>query len=75
LRLRSALDAMIDAVHRYEGTINRVQGDGIMALFGAPLAYEDNPVRAAYAALDMQKDVRAACDAEIEIRAGLNAGN
>ena len=63
LRLRPALDAMINAVHRYEGTINRVQGDGIMALFGAPLAHEDNAVRAAYAALDMQKDVRAACDA------------
>jgi class 3 adenylate cyclase len=60
LRLRPALDAMISAVHRYEGTISRVQGDGIMALFGAPLAREDNAVRAAYAALDMQSDVRAA---------------
>jgi class 3 adenylate cyclase/tetratricopeptide (TPR) repeat protein len=74
LRLRPALDAMISAVHRYEGTINRVQGDGIMALFGAPLAHEDNAVRAAYAALDMQKDVRAACDADIAIRVGLHAG-
>jgi class 3 adenylate cyclase/tetratricopeptide (TPR) repeat protein len=74
LRLRPALDAMINAVHRYEGTINRVQGDGIMALFGAPLAHEDNAVRAAYAALDMQKDVRAACDADIAIRVGLHAG-
>jgi class 3 adenylate cyclase/tetratricopeptide (TPR) repeat protein len=74
LRLRPALDAMINAVHRYEGTINRVQGDGIMALFGAPLAHEDNAVRAAYAALEMQKDVRAACDADIAIRVGLHAG-
>jgi class 3 adenylate cyclase/tetratricopeptide (TPR) repeat protein len=74
LRLRPALDAMIDAVHRYEGTINRVQGDGIMALFGAPLAHEDNAVRAAYAALEMQKAVRAACDADIAIRVGLHAG-
>jgi class 3 adenylate cyclase/tetratricopeptide (TPR) repeat protein len=74
LRLRPALDAMINAVHRYEGTINRVQGDGIMALFGAPLAHEDNAVRAAYAALEMQKGVRAACDAEIAIRVGLHAG-
>jgi class 3 adenylate cyclase/tetratricopeptide (TPR) repeat protein len=73
-RLRPALDAMINAVHRYEGTINRVQGDGIMALFGAPLAHEDNAVRAAYAALDMHKDVRAACDADIAIRVGLHAG-
>jgi class 3 adenylate cyclase/tetratricopeptide (TPR) repeat protein len=73
-RLRPALDAMINAVHRYEGTINRVQGDGIMALFGAPLAHEDNAVRAAYAALDMQKGVRAACDADIAIRVGLHAG-
>ena len=74
LRLRPALDAMINAVHRYEGTINRVQGDGIMALFGAPLAHEDNAVRAAYAALDMQKGVRAACDDDIAIRVGLHAG-
>jgi class 3 adenylate cyclase/tetratricopeptide (TPR) repeat protein len=74
LRLRPALDAMINAVHRYEGTINRVQGDGIMALFGAPLAHEDNAVRAAYAALDMQTRVRAACDADIAIRVGLHAG-
>src|SRR5207244_9279380 len=52
----------------------RVQGDGIMALFGAPLAHEDNAVRAAYAALEMQKGVRAACDADIAIRVGLHAG-
>jgi class 3 adenylate cyclase/tetratricopeptide (TPR) repeat protein len=74
LRLRPALDAMISAVHRYEGTINRVQGDGIMALFGAPLAHEDNAVRAAYAALEMQKGVSVACDADITIRVGLHAG-
>jgi class 3 adenylate cyclase/tetratricopeptide (TPR) repeat protein len=74
LRLRPALDAMINAVHRYEGTINRIQGDGIMALFGAPLAHEDNAVRAAYAALDMQKGVATACDADIAIRVGLHAG-
>src|SRR3954469_19697075 len=74
LRLRPALDAMINSVHRYEGTINRVQGDGIMALFGAPLAHEDNAVRAAYAALDMQKAVAAACAADIAIRVGLHAG-
>jgi class 3 adenylate cyclase/tetratricopeptide (TPR) repeat protein len=74
LRLRPALDAMIDAVHRYEGTINRIQGDGIMALFGAPIAHEDSAVRAAYAALEMQKGVRTACDGNISIRVGLHAG-
>jgi class 3 adenylate cyclase/tetratricopeptide (TPR) repeat protein len=74
LRLRPALNAMINSVHRYEGTINRVQGDGIMALFGAPLAHEDNAVRAAYAALEMQKAVAAACAADIAIRVGLHAG-
>lgn len=74
-RLRPALDAMINAVRRYEGTINRVQGDGIMALFGAPLAHEDNAVRAAYAALDIQKDVRATCTADISVRVGLHAGD
>src|SRR5262249_14731666 len=75
LRLRPALDAMISAVRRYEGTINRIQGDGIMALFGAPLAHEDNAVRAAYAALDIQRDVRAACTADITVRVGLHAGD
>src|SRR6185437_12784616 len=74
LRLRPALDAMINAVHRYEGTINRIQGDGIMALFGAPITHEDNAVRAAYAALEMQKSVRAECDADLAIRVGLHAG-
>jgi class 3 adenylate cyclase/tetratricopeptide (TPR) repeat protein len=75
LRLRPALDAMINAVRRYEGTINRVQGDGIMALFGAPIAHEDNAVRAAYAALDIQNDVRAVCAPDIAIRVGLHAGD
>ena len=46
------------AVHRYEGTVNQVMGDGIMALFGAPLAHEDHAVRACYAALRMQETVR-----------------
>ena len=50
--------AMMEAVHRYEGTVNQVMGDGIMALFGAPLAHEDHAVRACYAALRMQDAVR-----------------
>jgi class 3 adenylate cyclase len=45
---------MMDAVHRYEGTVNQVLGDGIMALFGAPIAHEDHAIRACYAALAMQ---------------------
>ena len=45
---------MMDAVHRYEGTGNQAMGDGIMALFGAPIAHEDHAVRACYAALRMQ---------------------
>jgi Double zinc ribbon/Adenylate and Guanylate cyclase catalytic domain len=47
------LEHMMEAVHRYEGTVNQVMGDGIMALFGAPLAHEDHAVRACYAALRM----------------------
>jgi class 3 adenylate cyclase/tetratricopeptide (TPR) repeat protein len=73
-RLRPTLQIMIDAVHRYEGTVNRIEGDGIMALFGAPLAYEDSAVRAAYAALDMQNALRAASDTQPAIRVGLHAG-
>ena len=52
--LDPVLERMMEAVHRYEGTVNQVMGDGIMALFGAPVAHEDHAVRACYAALDMQ---------------------
>ena len=52
--LDPVLEHMMAAVHRYEGTVNQVMGDGIMALFGAPLAHEDHAVRACYAALAMQ---------------------
>jgi len=72
--LRPPLHRMVAAVRRYEGTVNRVQGDGIMALFGAPIAHEDNAVRAAYAALDMQKAVRERDDRAIAIRVGLHTG-
>jgi class 3 adenylate cyclase len=58
---RQLLDAvlahMMEAVHRYEGTVNQVMGDGIMALFGAPIAHEDHAVRASYAALRMQEAI------------------
>jgi len=56
--LDPVLDAMIQAVRRYGGTVNQVMGDGIMALFGAPIAVEDHAVRACYAALAMQDTVR-----------------
>src|SRR5215211_8403551 len=56
--LDPALQRMMDAVHRLEGTVNQVLGDGIMALFGAPVAHEDQAVRACYAALAMQTAMR-----------------
>jgi class 3 adenylate cyclase/tetratricopeptide (TPR) repeat protein len=75
------LDRMIEAVHRYEGTVHRVMGDGIMALFGAPLALEDHAVRACYAGLRMQEtvaryadEVRRSDGVQVAIRVGLNSG-
>jgi len=72
---------MIDAVHRYEGTVNQVLGDGIMALFGAPLAHEDHAVRACYAALDMQasmlrysEELQDHQGLSLKIGVGLNSG-
>ena len=80
--LDPALHAMMDAVHRYEGTVNQVLGDGIMALFGAPIAHEDHAVRACYAALAMQaalrvyaEEVRRTHDLALQSRIGLNAGD
>jgi class 3 adenylate cyclase len=79
--LDPVLERMIAAVHRYEGTVNQVMGDGIMALFGAPIAHEDHAVRACYAALAMQEairhysdEVRRAYGLEVHIRVGLNYG-
>ncbi len=59
------------AVHRYEGTVNQYTGDGIMALFGAPLALEDHAQRACYAALEMQRELRRFAD-ELRLSQGLN---
>jgi class 3 adenylate cyclase len=56
--LDPVLERMMAAVHRYEGTVNQVMGDGIMALFGAPIAHEDHAVRACYAALAMQEPIK-----------------
>jgi class 3 adenylate cyclase len=53
--LEPVLERMVEAVHHYEGTVNLVMGDGIMALFGAPVAHEDHAVRACYAALRMRQ--------------------
>src|SRR5713101_8156039 len=79
--LDPVLERMMEAVHRYEGTVNQVMGDGIMALFGAPVAHEDHAVRACYAALAMQAavqrltdDVRRSHGLEVRIRVGLNSG-
>src|SRR5207248_6050054 len=56
--LDPVLEIMMEAVHRYEGVVNQVMGDGIMALFGAPVAHEDHAVRACCAAIRMQDAVR-----------------
>ena len=79
--LDPVLDRMMAAVHQYEGTVNQVMGDGIMALFGAPLAHEDHAVRACYAALRMQEavkqyaaEVQRSHGVPIHMRVGLNAG-
>jgi class 3 adenylate cyclase len=79
--LDPALHAMMGAVHRYEGTVNQVLGDGIMALFGAPMAHEDHAARACYAALAMQaalrrygEEARRTHGLRVQIRVGLNSG-
>ena len=68
--LDPVLERMMEAVHRYEGTVNQVMGDGIMALFGAPLAHEDHAVRACYAALRMQESVDAVRRGGVRARTG-----
>ena len=82
--LDPVLEVMMEAVHRYEGTVSQVMGDGIMALFGAPLAHEDHAVRACYAALRIQETlaerelasagVPGAADRPVRVRIGLNSG-
>ncbi len=76
-----ALRLMIDAVHRYDGYIVQSTGDGIFALFGAPVAHEDHPQRALYAALRMQEELRRYAErlraqggAPVEARIGANTG-
>jgi class 3 adenylate cyclase/tetratricopeptide (TPR) repeat protein len=79
--LEPVLERIMEAVHHYEGTVNLVMGDGIMALFGAPVAHEDHAVRACYAALRMQEairrftgELRHSQGLEVQIRVGLNSG-
>ena len=79
--LDPVLERLMAAVHRYEGTVNQVMGDGIMALFGAPIAHEDHAVRACYAALAMQEairryseEVRRTHGITVQMRVGLNSG-
>jgi len=79
--LDPVLERMMAAVHRYEGTVNQVMGDGIMALFGAALAHEDHAVRACTAALAMQAavqqyaaEVQRTKGGPVQIRVRLNAG-
>ena len=80
--LDPVLEHLMAAVHRYEGTVNQVMGDGIMALFGAPVAHEDHAVRACYAALAMQaamrrygEEVRRTHGLAVQSRVGLNSGD
>jgi len=79
--LDPALQCMMDAVHSFEGTVNQVLGDGIMALFGAPIAHEDHALRACYAALAMQAELRRYAEEvrhtqglEVQLRVGLHSG-
>jgi class 3 adenylate cyclase len=72
---------LLEEIHRYEGTINQFRGDGVMALFGAPIAHEDHAQRACYAALDIQKALtsyaerlRTQYGIDFKMRIGLNSG-
>ena len=79
--LDPVLEQMMEGVHLYEGTVNQVMGDGIMALFGAPVAHEDHAVRACYAALRMQRQIeryaeelRQSEGISVQVRIGINSG-
>ncbi len=79
--LDAVLERMMEAVHRYDGTVNQVMGDGIMALFGAPIALEYHALRACYAALRMQESIARWADElrrseglAVRIRIGINSG-
>ncbi|NIS67903.1 MAG: zinc-ribbon domain-containing protein, partial [Proteobacteria bacterium] len=72
---------LMDEIHRYEGTINQFTGDGVMALFGAPVAHEDHAQRACHSALSIQKvmeeyaeKIKKDCEVDFSMRIGLNSG-
>ena len=79
--MNSVLRLLIDEVHHYEGTINKFTGDGVMALFGAPIAQEDHATRAVNAALGIQRSLRSYAeelkrkhDFDLKMRIGINTG-
>ena len=81
LILQTVLRSMIQAVHRFDGVVSKIMGDGLMALFGAPLALEDHAIRGSYAALAMRQavrdkaaELRRARGIEVQVRIGLNSG-
>lgn len=80
-KLQPALDAMMSAVRQYNGTVNKVQGDGIMAIFGAPITYEDHALRACFASLAIQEKLDEINSQDgslnresLQVRTGLNSG-
>jgi class 3 adenylate cyclase/tetratricopeptide (TPR) repeat protein len=73
-RFRPVLQAMLDGVHKYEGIVNIVLGDGIMALFGAPIGHEDHAIRACYSALAIRENVAVLGERSLGVRIGLNSG-
>jgi class 3 adenylate cyclase/tetratricopeptide (TPR) repeat protein len=79
--IRRCFDLMLEAVHRYEGTVSQFTGDGILALFGAPIAHEDHPQRAVRAALAIQhaigqyqRELQAGSGLTFQVRIGINSG-
>jgi class 3 adenylate cyclase len=78
--MRDAFEVMLEAVHRYEGTVAQLQGDGLLALFGAPIAHEDHAVRAILAGLDVQEGLRSLQDElakggiDFRVRVGIHSG-
>ena len=73
-RLQPILDVMNEAVARYDGVVNKSQGDGVMALFGAPQPHEDHAVRGCLAALAMQDAITRLGDPDLQIRVGVHTG-
>src|SRR6185503_17825932 len=73
-RIDPLLEAMIASIHRHGGTISHVRGDGVTALFGAPMAHEDHTVQACYAALAMSEAIAALAGLPIDMRIGIHSG-